>query len=88
LPLVTIDSKRIDLGEEEFDNVITIAFAAVDGRQQDNKERSKIRFDKIERREEMAKITIVSLEDWAKVDVDCYSARMWTDFRVRVSGQE
>ena len=27
------------MGEEE-DNVITIAFAAVDGRQQDNKERS------------------------------------------------
>jgi len=31
---------------EEEDNVIMIVFAAVDGRQQENKERSKIRFDK------------------------------------------
>jgi len=44
LPLVTIDSKGIDLmrylEEEDFDNIIMIAFTAVDGRQQDNEERS------------------------------------------------
>jgi len=28
------------LEEEDFNNMITIVFAAVDGRQQDNKERS------------------------------------------------
>jgi len=51
----------------KFDNVITIAFAAVDGRQQENKERSKK--DYIGRRRlDMAKM--FSIEDWEKMTIE------------------
>jgi len=36
-----IISERIDIWKEKIDNIITIVFAAVDSRQQENKERSK-----------------------------------------------
>jgi len=55
------------LAEEEFDNVITIAFAAVNGRQQENKERSKK--DYIGRRRlDMAKM--FSMADWEKTTIE------------------
>jgi len=57
---------EIFLREEDFDNIITIAFAAVDGRQQDNKERLKIKFDK--RRRDMAKM--FSMADWEKITIE------------------
>jgi len=55
------------LAEEDFDNVITIAFAAFDGRQQENKERLKIRFDKIGRRD---MVKMFSMEDWEKTTIE------------------
>jgi len=64
------------LAEEDFDNVITIAFAAVDSQQQDNKERS----------EEMAtsnKMTVMNLADWAKTDIDEIRER-WAKRRIEI----
>ena len=53
---------------EEEDNTITIAFAAVDGRQQDNKERSQE--DIFGRRRSDKMVKMFSMKDWEKTTIE------------------
>ena len=83
MPLVTIDSKR-KIFVRRFDNVIMIAFAAVDSRQQENKERSKK--DYIGRRR-LDKITVFSMEDWEKTTIEKVKRR-WGNRRREIEEVE
>jgi len=60
------DFGRLNLEEE--DNTITIAFAAVDGRQQDNKERSQE--DIFGRRRSDKMVKMFSMKDWEKTTIE------------------
>ena len=66
---------------EEEDNVITIAFAAVDGRQQENKERLQKDIFGRRRLDKMAKM--FSMEDWGKTTIEEIRER-WAKRRIEL----
>ena len=87
-----IVSKRIDLKrdlgdyicEKKINNIITIVFAAVDSRQQENKERSQK--DIFERRR-LDKMIVFSMEDWEKTIIEEVKMR-WGKRRRKIAEVE
>ena len=61
-----IISKRIDIWKKKINNVIMIAFAAVDGQQQENKERSQKDIFGRRRLDQKKMAKMFNMEDWEK----------------------
>ena len=64
-----IISKRIDIWKKKINNVIMIAFAAVDGQQQENKERSQKDIFGRRRLDQKKMAKMFNMEDWEKTTI-------------------
>ena len=64
-----IISKRIDIWKKKINNVIIIAFAAVDGQQQENKERSQKDIFGRRRLDQKKMAKMFNMEDWEKTTI-------------------
>ena len=64
-----IISKRIDIWKKKINNVIIIAFAAVDGQQQENKERSQKDIFGRRRLDQKKMAKMFNIEDWEKTTI-------------------